>query len=267
MPNMNKVVGSHDVLLMTLDTLRFDVAVEELEAGHLPHFAELLPHGWEERHAPGNFTYASHQAMFAGFLPTPKTPGKHARRFALKFEGSETTGEETFVFDAPDIVHGFAQQGYRTICVGGTGFFNKLNPLGNVLPGFFAESYWDTSLGVTDRDSTRNQFQCASEALAAVPTDQRAFLFINVSALHQPNCLYLYGADEDTIASHAAALRYVDSQLPRLLDALQARGPAFGIVCSDHGTAYGEDGYFGHRVSHPVVWTVPYGEFILEARA
>jgi hypothetical protein len=44
---------------------------------------------------------------------------------------------------------------------------------------------------------------------------------------------------------------------------MQRRCPTLVILCSDHGTAYGEDGYFGHRVSHPVVWTVPYAEFIL----
>ena len=42
-----------------------------------------------------------------------------------------------------------------------------------------------------------------------------------------------------------------------------ARAPVLAIVCSDHGTAYGEDGYRGHRLAHPVVWTVPYAEFVL----
>jgi hypothetical protein len=35
------------------------------------------------------------------------------------------------------------------------------------------------------------------------------------------------------------------------------------IICSDHGTLYGEDGHVGHRVAHPAVWTVPYAEFVL----
>jgi hypothetical protein len=56
---------------------------------------------------------------------------------------------------------------------------------------------------------------------------------------------------------------YVDRQLPRLVAALRGRGRWLGIVCSDHGTAYGEDGYHGHRHAHPVIWTVPYGEFVL----
>ena len=37
----------------------------------------------------------------------------------------------------------------------------------------------------------------------------------------------------------------------------------FAILCSDHGTLYGEDGYVGHRVAHPIVTTVPYAEIVL----
>jgi len=62
-------------------------------------------------------------------------------------------------------------------------------------------------------------------------------------------------------------LAYVDQHLPMLIDALRRRAPLTCILCSDHGTAYGEDGYWGHRVSHPVVWTVPYAEFALPRTA
>jgi membrane-anchored protein YejM (alkaline phosphatase superfamily) len=89
------------------------------------------------------------------------------------------------------------------------------------------------------------------------------FLFLNVSAIHQPNRFYLPGAATDTIESHAAALEYVDSQLGILFQHLQKRGPWLCVICSDHGTAYGEGGYTGHRVGHPVVWDVPYAEFVL----
>ena len=74
------------------------------------------------------------------------------------------------------------------------------------------------------------------------------------------------GAIEDSRDSHAAALRYVDSQLPPLFEALERRGPSFCILCSDHGTAYGEGGFTGHRIAHPVVFTVPYADFVLPAR-
>jgi hypothetical protein len=144
--------------------------------------------------------------------------------------------------------------------VGGVGFFNKLSPLGGVLPGLFAESHWSPELGVTNPAS----FEAQLDVVASLPSDKPRFLFVNVSALHQPNRCYLPGADEDSLSSHAAALEYVDRHIPRLFRLATAGGrPCFAILCSDHGTAYGEDGHTGHRVAHEAVWTVPYAEFIL----
>jgi hypothetical protein len=269
MINARERVGTHDVLFVTLDSLRYDVAREALAEGRTPNLAAVLPGGeWEERHSPGSFTYAAHQAFFAGFLPTPRAPGRHARLFAARFAGSETTGPETCVFEAPDIVAGLAARGYHTVCIGGVGFFNRRTPLGSVLPGLFAESHWSPELGVTDPRSTENQVVLATEALRGVPADRRVFLFVNISAIHQPNRMYQPGAAADSPASQAAALAYVDGHLPALFGAMQRRGPVLTILCSDHGTAYGEDGYTGHRLCHPVVWTVPYAELVLpEVRA
>lgn len=260
--DMNAIVGSCDIALLTLDTLRFDVADELCRNGRTPNLAALLPNGaWEMRHAPGNFTYASHHAMFAGFLPTPARPGRHPRLFALRFEGSETTGGNTCVLDGPNIVEGLKDRGYHTICIGGVGFFNKRNALGSVLPSLFDESHWSEKTGVRDPESTKNQVDLAVRLLKE--QSKRVFLFINISALHQPNHFYVKGARHDTIETHAAALEYVDSQLPPLFDALRARGKSLCIVCSDHGTTYGDDGHRGHRLAHPSVWNVPYGQFVL----
>jgi Sulfatase len=265
MLNINRIIGTHDILFITLDTLRYDVAKELLTQRRLPNLAAVLPKtGWEQRHSPGNFTYAAHHAFFAGFLPTPITPGSHPRPFALGFEGSTTTTENTCVLEGANIVEGLAVRGYHTVCIGGVGFFNKLNPLGNVLPSMFAESHWSRELGVTNPDSTEKQVELARQILEQTPKNKRVFLFINISALHQPNYFYLPGAKTDNIQSHGAALEYVDSQLGKLWNALRQRSSTFCILCSDHGTTYGDDGYTGHRLSHPVVWTVPYAEFILE---
>jgi len=261
--DMNQIVGSHDLVLITLDTLRYDVAEASMREGGTPNFARLFPGGWEKRHSPGSFTYAAHHAFFAGFLPTPATPPWPARLFAARFAGSETTGPGTCVFDTPDLVSGLRECGYHTLCIGGVGFFNKLNPLSQVLPGLFDESHWSPELGVTNTDSTRLQFELAARRLAELPQEKHVFLFINVSALHQPNRHYLPGAEHDSLESHAAALCYVDSQLPLLLEAIRRRSDAMLIACSDHGTLYGEDGFTGHRVGHPAVWTVPYADVIL----
>src|SRR5262245_4584997 len=264
MLNANELVGTHDILFVTLDTLRYDVARDALRAGRTPNLAAVLPGGrWEERHSPGNFTCAAHQAFFAGFLPTPARPGRHPRLFAVNFPGAETVTDRTCVFDAPDVITGLAGRGYHTVCVGGVGFFNELSPLGRVLPGLFAESHWSPELGVTDPRSTENQVALADAVLGRLPLGQRVFLFVNVSAIHQPNCIFVPGVAEDSPATHAAALAYVDRHLPRLFAAVRRRGPALCILCSDHGTAYGEDGYRGHRAGHPAIWTVPYAEFLL----
>lgn len=258
MRDMNQVVGTHDVVLVTLDTLRYDVAVAAAAEGRTPEFSRRFT--WEERHAPGNFTFSSHLAMLAGFLPTPAAPGPHPRLFASAFPGSETTSPLTWTYDAPDLPTGLARAGYHTACIGGVGFFNKQTALGSVLPGMFAESHWAPEFGVTSPDSLGHQVEKAAEIIAR--TERRLFLLLNVSALHQPNHHYLPGASGDTLKTHAAALEYVDSRIGGLFAVL--RRPTFVIVCSDHGTAYGEDGHTGHRLGHQVVWTVPYAEFVLE---
>jgi hypothetical protein len=262
--DMNAIVGTHDLAMIVLDTLRFDVAAEEMTAGRTPNLAARIPGGWERRHSPGTFTYAAHAAFFAGFLPTPDRPGRHRRRFALRFEGSETIDDRTCLLDGASIVEGLALRGYHTLCVGGTGFFNLANPLGNVLPGLFAERHWDRATGVTDPHAFEHQLDVVDRALAALPAERRAFTFVNVPALHQPNHFYVPGAPtRDSKLTHAAALRHVDDHVPRLFELLGRRGPAFVIVMSDHGTLYGEDGHVGHRVAHPIVTTVPYAEVML----
>ncbi|MCK6549375.1 STM4013/SEN3800 family hydrolase, partial [Myxococcota bacterium] len=220
---------------------------------------------------PATFTYAAHHAFFAGFTPTPvgsaPVPQDRYRPFAVAFPGSETIGARTLVLDAPDLITGLAARGYHTICIGGVGFFNLRSPLGRVLPSLFAEAHWSPELGVTDPRSTEHQVALAVERLRTIDRDRRVFLFVNVSAIHQPSTCYLPGATAESLESHAAALEYVDRALPPLFDALTARAPLFAILCSDHGTAYGEGGYHGHRVAHPVVWTVPYAEVVLPLRA
>jgi len=272
MLNARELVGRCDILMITLDTLRYDVAARALRAGQTPTLAALLPgQHWQRRHSPGSFTYAAHHAFFAGFLPTPATPGTTpegvpvpaSRLFAAAFPGSETTSASTAVFDAPDIVHGLEGCGYHTVCIGGVGFFNKLTPLGRVLPGLFRDSHWHPRLGVTEPRSTEHQVALAVGLLDQLSADQRLFLFIDVSAIHQPNRMYLDGAEQDSPATQAAALAYVDSQLPPLFAAFRRRADTLCIICSDHGTAYGDDGYHGHRLAHPVVWEVPYAEFLL----
>jgi hypothetical protein len=261
----HQIVNRAHILFVTLDCLRFDVAQDALREGRTPALAAVLPAGgWEARETPGTFTLAAHLSFFHGFLPTPIGPEPHTRLFALEFDGSLTIGPTTRTFGGvSDIISGFRALGYRTFCVGGVGFFNKRNPLGRVLPGFFEESVWSPSFGVTARNSTENQVRAALGWLEGIAATEKVLLFINISATHSPHAHYLPGAEADSRESQAAALAYVDGRLPILFDAFSARGPCFCLFMADHGEAYGEDGRWGHRIAHPSVTTVPYAHFFL----
>lgn len=50
---MRRLIDSHDLLLVTLDTLRYDVAADLVAQGRTPTLSRVLPYGrWERRHSP-----------------------------------------------------------------------------------------------------------------------------------------------------------------------------------------------------------------------
>ncbi len=264
--NMNEIVGSHDILFVCLDTLRYDVAMQEQENGGTPVLNRYG--GWNKCNAPGNFTYPSHHAMFAGFLPSPVEPTPMTQREMLFFPKNIGLGKyappKSFAFEGPNFVEGLSRVGYETICIGGVAFFNKRSDIGKVFPGMFQKSFWNPSFGCAVKASTDNQIEYAIKQLNKVEADKRVFMFINISAIHYPNYFYVDGAKEDDCTTHAAALRHVDERLETLFDAFRSRNKTFVIACSDHGSCYGEDGYQFHGFNHEVVNTVPYKHFFLE---
>lgn len=264
--DMNQIVGTHDILFVCIDSLRYDVARQEEECGGTP---VLNRYGnWRRCQAPGNFTYPSHQAMFAGFFPIEEGVREMKEREKLFFSADAGVGRKApagaYVFQHATWVEELAQAGYETICIGGVSFFDKRTKLGRVLPGFFRRSYWKPSFGCPVKESAKHQVDFALRKLAQIVPEQRVLLYINFSALHYPNYFYLSeDSRKDSVKSHAMALRYVDGELGRLFAAFADKGKTFVICCSDHGTCYGEDGIWYHGVNHPVVNTVPYKHFIL----
>ena len=263
--DMQQVVGQCDILFICLDTLRYDVAKAEEEAGRTPVLNQYGP--WEKRQAAGNFTYPSHHAMFAGFLPLPFAAKDMMEREMLFFPQSVGMGRRgpagAYCYDAPTFVQALAKAGYATICIGGVSFFDKRSALGRVFPAMFEQSYWQPGFGCQAKDSTAHQVDFALTRLQKMPKEQRVMLYLNVSAIHYPNYFYLPDEREDNVRTHAAALRYVDGQLAPLFAGFAQRGPTFVICCSDHGTCYGEDGRVFHGLNHPLVETVPYKQFFL----
>ncbi len=264
-PDMNIIIGSHDILFLCLDTLRYDIAVREQDLSHTPVLNHYGP--WEKRQTCGNFTYPAHQAFFAGFLPYSSDVRKLSNRETLFFAKHIGEGriapEYAYTFTESTWVKSLENEGYETICIGGVSFFDKRSAIGKVLPGYFKHSYWAPKFGCGVRESTKNQIAFAVKKCSSFPKKQRLFLYINIDAVHYPNYFYLENAKKDSLESHAAALRYVDSCLEPLFTFFKQRAPVFVICCSDHGTCYGDDGFELHGVNHPAVTTVPYKHFFL----
>jgi hypothetical protein len=64
--------------------------------------------------------------------------------------------------------------------------------------------------------------------------------------------------------SQTASLAFADAHLGTLLNAPGGLGDWLVILCADHGDAFGEDGYIGHGIAHPTVFTVPYAEKLVD---
>ena len=263
--NMNQTVGNCNILFLCLDSLRYDVAFEQQNIGATP---VLNRYGaWRKCQAPGNFTYPSHQAMFAGFLPVDEGILNMKQREKLFFSEDIGMGrkapEGAFCFRGATWIEGLQKEGYDTYCIGGVSFFDKRTDIGKVMPSYFQHSYWHPSFGCKVKESPIHQTDLACKLIKKSSEDQKIMMYINYSALHYPNYFYVEGAKRDCKESHAAALRLIDAQLERLFDACAEKGETFVICCSDHGTCYGEDGVWYHGVNHPIVNTVPYKHFFV----
>ena len=241
--DMNRVAGSCDILFICLDTLRYDAATAEERSGGTP---VLNRYGaWEKRQAPGNFTYPSHHAIFAGFLPAKEEARSIAEQEILFFPKSIGMGKKVpkgaYGFDTGNLVEGLHGDGYDTWCVGGVAFFDKRSALGKVFPSFFEKSYWNPSFSCPVKESTENQVDFILKRLEQNEDPRKIFLYLNVCSIHYPNYFYLDGEKNDSLETHRAALRYADGQLGRLFDGWkEKRGETFVVCFSDHGTCYGE---------------------------
>ncbi|BBJ44063.1 membrane protein [Streptomyces antimycoticus] len=249
------------ILFVTLDSLRYDVARTAYDDGLTPYLAGLLPEGgWERRHTPGSFTLPAHMAFFSGFLPKLPQPEQPPRLWECRPPAFKAVAEETFVFEAPNLLGGLAGHGYRSVCVGGVTYFSRETPLGSVLPDLFDEDHWRPEFCSPEMDSTRHQVDGALEA-AERYAHRPLFLFVNVSATHVPHGHYI-GESRDTCASQRAALAYADEHLGRLITVLSAKQRWLIIMCADHGDAFGDDGFHGRGIAHPVVMNVPYAAMV-----
>lgn len=198
--DMNKVVGNCHILFVCIDSLRYDVAFEEQQNQGTPVLNEFG--GWRKCFAPGNFTYPSHQAMFAGFFPVDEGISDMKEREKLFFSEDIGMGrkapENAYTFQGSNWVEGLEREGYDTYCIGGVSFFDKRTDIGKVMPSYFKNSYWNPSFGCKVKESAEHQVDFAIQKLAQIPDGQLVMMYLNISALHYPNYFYIPEAKRDS---------------------------------------------------------------------
>ena len=262
-------MAADDVLLISLDSCRYDTFAQAHAAGALPHLAAVAP--LHRAQAPSYFTYGSHAAFWMGFTPgvegcgDPLLNPKVGKLFKMAFAGFPGRTDRGFQLEGPNLIAGFRRRGYRTLGSGSVNWFDPGSETGAVLGApfdrfHFAGNTW----------SLETQLAWIEAELAATPADQPVFLFLNVGETHvpywhegaswprEPSPCIPFGGErcsaEKSARRQRACLEWVDGRLAPLL---QRFAGGTQLICADHGDCWGEDGLWEHGISHPATLTVP----------
>jgi hypothetical protein len=259
-------VPSGSVLLLSLDSCRYDTFASAHQSGGIPHLAAIGP--LHRALAPSYFTYGSHAAFWMGF--TPGVAGstqlwlnpKAGKLFRMVFAGHAGTDGQ---LQGANLIEGFRRQGYRTIGSGAVDWFNTTSETGAVLAAPFERFHFAGNTW-----SLMSQLAWIDAELAATSPGQPVFLFLNVGETHVPYwhlgatwdrwpspCVPFGGplcSAAESARRQRACLEWVDAQLAPLLARF---ADATILACADHGDCWGEDGLWEHGISHPATLTVP----------
>ena len=252
------------VLFITLDSCRYD-SFAAAKAKNLKAVGPLY-----RAMAPGNFTYASHAAMFMGFTPgiadvaAPYVNPKFAKIFRMTGIGFSGKHSEHLALAGGNIIDGMKRLGYLAIGTGAVEWFNPARETSKTLVGDFDDFFYPGNT-----HSLSRQLAWINERLAGIDHDRPLFLFVNIGETHVPyyyngapwnrgyNPCIPFGTQNDAgecRRRQVACLEYVDGQLGALLSAFSE---CTIFVCADHGDCWGEDGLWEHGIHHEKVYEVP----------
>ena len=169
------------VLFITLDSCRYDTFAQ----ADIPHLKSVGP--LHRAMAPGNFTYASHAAMFLGF-----TPGiaerqeafinpKFAKIFRMATGGIKGKAEEFAILHGRNIIDGYRRRGYLTVGTAAVGWFDPSTETGALLTQEFERFHYRGMPFSVDE-----QFDWLAAQLATA--ERPVFVFMNIGETHVPYC-------------------------------------------------------------------------------
>lgn len=237
-----------NVVLITIDTLRYDLGYTGYERDYTPNLDKLA-----ERSIVYERAYSL--ASYTGKSVGPMLSGKY---------GSETHRNwgHFNIFPPEDIMvaERLQKAGIRTVSVHGHRYFGKYS---NLDRGFDVVDMsaappegtsWETDKEVTSGDIT----DAAIAQLGEIGDDQRFFLWAHYLDPHADYKKHEGVPDfgNSARALYDADVAYTDQQIGRLLDVLAKKAYAprtHIIVTSDHGEAFGENKMWRHGVE---LWEV-----------
>src|SRR5262245_47020386 len=224
------------LILITLDTTRAD-HLPPYVAGSLPAIEQLAREGvvFDKAIASVPLTLPSHSSLFTG-----RNPPAHDVR----------VNATVLAPGVPTLAESLRTAGYRTAAFVGSVVLDPDRGLGR---GF--DVYHDVN-GAPGQQGSRRLRRPADEviddALTWLPatTDAPFFMWVHLFDAHAP-----YAGPESSAGasggSYAGALAFMDSQIARLVAALESRGMldrTAMIVTADHGESLGEHGERGHGI-------------------
>jgi membrane-anchored protein YejM (alkaline phosphatase superfamily) len=277
-----KVQQNHDqmnILWLVYDSCRYDSLVQ----AHTPTLDRYgkIHSAW----TPGTYTLPAHISFFTGILPMVYEPIPYLNRFTKQLitmnkagqASKEAEGSKTIKLKASrrDMIHGLSQAGYFTVGSGAATWFDK-----EVLTKGFRHFKYRQA------QSAEEQCNFILRKLSTDAVDKPFFAFINFIETHTP---YMhYGPDREEYSMQARdymnfppqedyemrsdkgqklhqaqikAAEHLDAITGELLSKLPLN--TLVMIMSDHGECFGEDGFWGHGIYHPLVMNVPLMCFML----
>jgi hypothetical protein len=188
----------------------------------------------------------------AGIFPENRVLGSYYNRYSqsmIRTTSVEVRGKRNGInFHNKNIIAGFAAAGFRTVGIGGVGWFDNSTPTAKYLTDMFSEFHYNPSFHESNPKSIQNQVELFRRIYSP---RQKTLLFLNISSTHYPYC----GFSED-MDGQRAALEFIDPYVDQVMEILATEKHLFSIVCADHGEVFGLGGR-GHGFYHPKVMEVP----------
>lgn len=277
--------------LLTFSGCRFDV-FQASNARVLKSFRKVY-----SAQSPANSTLPAHFSFFQGILPNAKENVPYFNRFSKQLIGVAEVGETNVVKNCLlsvrsdiNLLAGLKELNFEIV---GSAAMPVLQHklLTQDFDRFMftessAENRWAINPAPVNRTAAKSSAinpsvadSSADKQIAFVqqslPSDRPFFSFINFAETHDDELaarreaqtfkssdgLRLFGTNNRAVQKtefferQVAAVEELDKKLPSLFSKLP--GNTIVIACGDHGTAMGEDGWWGYGHNHPSVLEVP----------